>query len=61
MPVTSIKSFKAQTGECITDYIQKQKIEVAKTMLSDPTHSIAVVWTELGYYDQVTSVVYSRS
>lgn len=46
------KSFKAQTGECITDYIQKQKIEVAKTMLSDPTHSIAEVWTELGYYDQ---------
>lgn len=46
------KSFKAQTGECITDYIQKQKIEVAKTMLADPAHSIAEVWTELGYYDQ---------
>ena len=45
-------SFKLQTGECITDYIQKQKIEEAKMMLMTCEDSISDIWTDLGYYDQ---------
>ena len=45
-------SFKRQTGSCITDYIQSEKMEVAKKLLADDNCSIADIWTELGYYDQ---------
>jgi AraC-like DNA-binding protein len=45
-------SFKQQTGSCITDYIQTQKIEDAKRLLSTSENSISEIWTDLGYYDQ---------
>ncbi len=45
-------SFKRQTGECITDYIQKQKVEEAKRLLELNVGSISDIWTALGYYDQ---------
>ena len=45
-------SFKQQTGECITDYIQEQKIEEAKMLLMTCNNSISEIWTDLGYYDQ---------
>lgn len=45
-------SFKRQTGSCITDYIQSEKMEAAKKLLTDANCTIADIWTELGYYDQ---------
>ena len=45
-------SFKQQTGECITDYIQKQKVEEAKMLLMTCDDSLSEIWTSLGYYDQ---------
>ena len=45
-------SFKQQMGECITDYIQEQKVEEAKVLLMTCDDSISEIWTELGYYDQ---------
>lgn len=45
-------SFKNQTGECITDYIQKTKVEEAKTLLMTREDTISEIWTDLGYYDQ---------
>lgn len=45
-------SFKRQTGNCITDYIQMQKIEEAKTLLASGENTLSDIWTGLGYYDQ---------
>lgn len=45
-------SFKQQTGQCITDYIQIQKTEQAKILLTSGEGSLSDIWTELGYYDQ---------
>lgn len=45
-------SFKRQTGNCITDYIQMQKIEEAKMMLTSSEDPLCDIWTGLGYYDQ---------
>jgi AraC-like DNA-binding protein len=46
-------SFKAQTGECITVYIHKAKIERAMKLLEeDRRRSIADICTALSYYDQ---------
>ena len=45
-------SFKEQTGECITDYIQKQKIDEARRLLSTGGSPISDIWTALGFYDQ---------
>ncbi len=45
-------NFKAQTGECITVYIHRKKIEKAMSMLEDENRSISDVWTTLSYYDQ---------
>lgn len=45
-------SFKEQTGKCITEYIQTQKIEQAKMLLTSGEGSLSDIWTELGYYDQ---------
>ncbi|MDR1463867.1 MAG: AraC family transcriptional regulator [Oscillospiraceae bacterium] len=44
-------SFKAATGESITSYIQRQKIELAKRLLAT-RRSLADIWTELAYCDQ---------
>ena len=45
-------SFKQQTGKCITDYIQIQKTQQAKILLTSGEGSLSDIWTELGYYDQ---------
>lgn len=45
-------SFKRQTGNCITDYIQTKKIEQAKMMLTSGDDPLSDIWTDLGYYDQ---------
>ena len=45
-------SFKQQTGKCITDYIQIQKIEQAKILLTSGEDPLSDIWTDLGYYDQ---------
>jgi AraC-like DNA-binding protein len=44
--------FKQQTGMCMTDYIQTQKVEQAKILLSSDEDTLSDIWTELGYYDQ---------
>ncbi len=45
-------SFKKQTGECITSYIQKCKINEAQSMLRKCQYTITDIWTALGYFDQ---------
>ena len=44
--------FKNQTGECVTDYIARRKVEEAKKLLSMPKTPMADVWVSLGYCDQ---------
>jgi YesN/AraC family two-component response regulator len=43
--------FKAATGESISAYTQRQRIEQAKRLL-ESSDSLAEIWTELSYYDQ---------
>jgi len=45
-------SYKAATGESITSYVQRQKIELAKRLLEETRATLAEIWTELSYYDQ---------
>ena len=45
-------SFKKQTGECISSYIQKSKIKKAQEMLKIRKYTITDIWTALGYFDQ---------
>ncbi len=44
--------FKENTGVCITEYIQRIKIEEAKKRLINSDSSITEIWTNLAYYDQ---------
>ena len=43
--------FKAETGESITAYAQRRRIELAKLLLESPG-PLTDVWTELSFYDQ---------
>ena len=43
--------FKAEMGESITAYVQRQRIELAKRLLESPG-PLTDIWTELSYYDQ---------
>lgn len=44
--------FKNLTGECITDYIARRKVEEAKKLLCRPENQMADIWVSLGYCDQ---------
>ncbi|NLO45462.1 MAG: helix-turn-helix transcriptional regulator [Clostridiales bacterium] len=45
-------SFKRQTGECISSFIQKSKVRKAQEMLKMCQYTITDIWTALGYFDQ---------
>lgn len=44
--------FKSLTGECITDYVARRKVEEAKKLLCRPENQMADIWVSLGYCDQ---------
>jgi len=44
--------FKNLTGECVTDYIARRKVEEAKKLLCLPNNQIADIWVSLGFCDQ---------
>ncbi len=44
--------FKRMTGERITDYIARRKVEEAKKLLCRPDSQMADIWVSLGYCDQ---------
>lgn len=45
-------SFKKQTGDCISSFIQKSKVKKAQEMLEMRQYTITDIWTALGYFDQ---------
>ncbi len=45
-------SFKKQTGECVSSFIQRSKVKRAQEMLSMRQYTITDIWTALGYFDQ---------
>ena len=44
--------FRAQTGESVSTYIRRMKIERAAEMLRGTEHSLAEICAMLGYFDQ---------
>ena len=44
--------FREQTGESVSAYIRRRKIERAEELLGSTAHSLAEICAMLGYFDQ---------